>query len=90
MKPSEKDKRVFDYMQEQANNLLDYCIKNEIDLENIGFFVDSETGYAYLSAGVSRDNGRYILSRSKQNNEHGGEWNTGIAVLQVGGERNDE
>lgn len=90
MKPSEKDKRVFDYMQEQANNLLAYCVTNGIDLENLGFFVDPDTGYAYISAGATEKDGSYLLCRSKSHNKFGGAWNTDISVIKTNGEQNDE
>lgn len=90
MKISEKEKALFDYMQEQANNLLDYCERNGIKAENPGFFVDPSTGYANISARVKEDGKRHILNKSKGHNKFGGAWDTGITIYtRVKGEENE-
>lgn len=90
MKISEKEKALFDYMQEQANNLLDYCERNGIKAENPGFFVDPSTGYANISARVKEDGKRHILNKSKGHNKFGGAWETGITIYtRVKGEENE-
>ena len=90
MKISEKEKALFDYMQEQANNLLDYCERNGIKAENPGFFVDPSTGYANISARVKEDGKRHILNKSKVHNKFGGAWETEITIYpRVKGEENE-
>lgn len=90
MKISEKEKALFDYMQEQANNLLDYCERNGIKAENPGFFVDPSTGYANISASVKKDGKRRILNKNKGHNKFDGTWETGITICTYGeGEENE-
>ena len=81
IRPNEQ--AVFDYMQEQAENLLDFCIRNGVVLENPGFFVAPECGYVYIAATRKGGNGKadYILSKNKN---HSGKWDEEVAVLKVG------
>lgn len=87
MKISEKEQMLFDYMQEQANNLLDFCERNGIHAENPGYFADPETGYSQISATVIGDKVDYILTRNKHHNIHGGKWDKGVYVHPVKKER---
>lgn len=89
MKISEKERMLFDYMQEQANNLLDFCERNGISVENPGYFVDPETGYSNISATVIGDKEDYILCRDKHHNIHGGKWDEGVSVNAVKKERGE-
>lgn len=79
MKASGKERLLFDYMQEQANNLFDYCERNYIELNNIGFVIDPATGFAYISASVDEDENTRIFSRTKHHSEYGGNWDTWIS-----------
>lgn len=77
------EQAVFDYMQEQAENLLDFCARNGVTLENPGFFVNPEIGYVYIAAtrkGNNYEKG-YILSKSKF--QKGG-WSRGIDFIKLG------
>ena len=90
MKSLEKTTKLFDYMQEQANNLFDYCEKNGIDLENPGFFIDPTTGYAHISASTKKEGRNVILTRDKHHNEHGGKWDEGVELHVCKKEKCDE
>ena len=86
IRPNEQ--AVFDYMQEQAENLLDFCVRNGVTLENPGYFVDPESGYVYIAATRKGDNYEkgYILSKSKFRN---GGWSKGIDFIKLG-EKDDQ
>lgn len=83
MKISEKEKALFDYMQEQANNLLDYCERNKINISNPGFFVDPASGYAHIAASTEGNERYMIYTRNKSQNLSGGNWEKGISVLVI-------
>lgn len=89
MKISGKERLLFDYMQEQANNLFDYCERNGIAVSYPGFFINPDTGYAYVSADAKDEGNTVILSRSKSHYVHGGEWDSGIKTTVLGGGKNE-
>lgn len=81
IRPNEQ--AVLDYMQEQAENLLDFCVRNGVTLENPGYFVDPESGYVYIAATRRGDNYEkgYILSKSKYPK---GGWSKGVNFIKLG------
>lgn len=80
IRPNEQ--AVFDYMQEQAENLLDFCIRNGVVLKNPGFFVAPECGYVHIAATRNDGNGKadYVLVKNKH---HSGKWDKDVSFVKV-------